>query len=322
MALYELTPNELIPIAETTYESQRLYERKDLQRLLKANIEVLGGDLMVVAEEFGEWSDSSRRIDLLCIDKEANLVVVEIKRTADGGHMELQALRYAAMVSAMTFKQLVEAHTRYLLSVNANAEPSQAENALLGFLNRRELDEDNFAKNVRIVLASADFSKELTTSVLWLNDQGLDISCIRMKPYGLADDRIVLDLQQIIPLQEASEYQTQIRTKEQASRLDRTERHDLRYKFWASLLELAKQKTNLHANRKPGVYGWIGGAVGRRGLSLNYATREDDSQVELYIDFGDRDENLKFFNKIKEYQSAIDQAVGGGGPASVKVVGT
>jgi hypothetical protein len=28
--------------------------------------------------------------------------LVELKRTADGGHMELQALRYAAMVSTMT----------------------------------------------------------------------------------------------------------------------------------------------------------------------------------------------------------------------------
>ena len=35
--------------------------------------------------------------NLLCIDREANLVVVELKRTEDGGHMDLQAIRYAAM---------------------------------------------------------------------------------------------------------------------------------------------------------------------------------------------------------------------------------
>jgi hypothetical protein len=36
------------------------------------------------------------------------LEVTALKRTEDGGHMELQALRHAAMVSTMTFDQLVE----------------------------------------------------------------------------------------------------------------------------------------------------------------------------------------------------------------------
>jgi hypothetical protein len=38
-------------------------------------------------------------------DKQAWLVVIELKRTLDGGHMELQAIRYASMVSAMTFER-------------------------------------------------------------------------------------------------------------------------------------------------------------------------------------------------------------------------
>ena len=34
----------------------------------------------MIAEEFGEWEDCRRRIDLLGIDKGANLVVIELKR--------------------------------------------------------------------------------------------------------------------------------------------------------------------------------------------------------------------------------------------------
>ena len=45
----------------------------------------VGDDLMVIAEEYGEWEDSNRRIDFLCLSKDAGLVVVEIKRTDDGG---------------------------------------------------------------------------------------------------------------------------------------------------------------------------------------------------------------------------------------------
>lgn len=67
---------------------------------------------VVVSEEFGDWQDSRRRIDLLAIDQEANLVVIELKRTEDGGHMELQAIRYAAMVSTLTFEQVVRVYER------------------------------------------------------------------------------------------------------------------------------------------------------------------------------------------------------------------
>lgn len=310
MAIFEITQESLIPLFETKFGSEGIYERKDLQRLLKQHIDVLSDDLMVIAEEFGDWADSNRRIDLLCIDRDANLVVVEIKRTEDGGHMELQALRYAAMVSAMTFRQLIDAHAFYRNPQDPSIE--QAEEAVLEFLGWNEPQEDRFAGEVRIVLASADFSKELTTSVIWLNDQGLDILCIRLKPYKLADGRVLLDVQQIIPLPEASAYQTQIRAKEQAGRQHRSERHDLRYKFWADLLSLAKTKTDLHANRKPGIYGWIGGGIGKAGLSLNYATREDDSQVELYIDFGlgSDEKNLQVLNEFQQHKDAIEASFG------------
>ena len=45
---------------------------------------------MVIEEEFGDWEDSLRRIDLLCLNRKAQLVVLELKRTEDGGHMELK----------------------------------------------------------------------------------------------------------------------------------------------------------------------------------------------------------------------------------------
>jgi len=75
-----------------------------------------------------------------------------------------------------------------------------------------EIDEDKFAQDIRIILASAEFSKELTTAVMWLNDQGIDIRCIRLKPYD-DEGRLLLDVQQIIPLPEAEQYQVKVREK-------------------------------------------------------------------------------------------------------------
>ncbi len=86
-----------------------LYERSDLQRLLRDAISALGEDLLVVAEEFGYWEDARRRIDLLALDRAGHLVVIELKRDETGGHMELQAIRYAAMVSSMGFAEVAVA---------------------------------------------------------------------------------------------------------------------------------------------------------------------------------------------------------------------
>jgi hypothetical protein len=308
MAIYEVLDSGFNKLVETSFGVEKIYERRDLQRLLKANIEVLSSDLLVIAEEFGDWSDSNRRIDLLCLDKEACLVVVEIKRTEDGGHMELQAIRYAAMISTMTFAQLVEAYAKSQPCSN-----QEAENSILSFLGWEEPNEEAFAHEVKIILASADFSRELTTSVIWLNQHDLDIRCVRLKPYRTQDGKLLVDVQQIIPLPEASDYQTRIRAKEQEERQQRAERHDLRFKFWSGLLALAKTKTTLHAQRSPTIHNWIGGSTGKRGFSYNYGVREDEAQVELYIDLGvgQDQRNLQIFQTLLSKKEEIESTFGG-----------
>jgi len=214
MPIYELRDDRIHSVPRTHFASEGIKEREDLQRLLRDQPDLIDEGLMVLTEEFGNWSDSSRRIDLLCLDTDANLVVVELKRTAGGGHMELQALRYAAMVSTMTFDQAVMAHAAYLQQRNREGD---ARDAILEHLGWEEPQEDRFAIDVRVVLVSEDFSREITTTVMWLNERGLDIRCVRLTPYR-SGDRVLLDIQQVIPLPEAADYQVRIKEKEQRKR--------------------------------------------------------------------------------------------------------
>jgi hypothetical protein len=217
MPLYEVTSDQLRKIEETSFRDAGIRERSDLQRLLRSQIEIILPNALVIAEEFGEWEDSRRRIDLLAIDKDANLVVIELKRTEDGGHMELQALRYAAMLSTMTFDKAVAVYEDYIRRSGKDIDPEQE---LLEFLEWTEKNDEDFAQDVRIVLVSAEFSKELTGSVLWLNNYGLDITCVRIKPYS-DNGRILIDVQQVIPLPEATEYQVQVNVKNRQERISR-----------------------------------------------------------------------------------------------------
>ena len=212
--LYKILTDSLDPLQRTDFPTEGLRERADLQRLIRDQIEVLDSDLLVIREEFDDWDESRRRIDLLAVDREAKLVVIELKRTETGGHMELQALRYAAMVSTMTFDKAVEIYRVHLQEIGSDDDP---EGNLLEFLEWSEPDEEHFAQDVRVILASANFSKELTTTVIWLNERGLDIRCFRLQPYS-DGDRVLLDVQQVIPLPEAVEYQVQLREKVQRER--------------------------------------------------------------------------------------------------------
>ncbi len=213
MPLYELTHDALTPLLPTTMVQQDFKERADLQRLLKAKIEIIDKDLLILAEEFSQWEGSNRRIDLLALDKQANLVVIELKRTDDGGFMDLQAIRYAAMVRAMTFQQAVYEYAKFLGN-SANVEGARS--LILEFLGW-EAPKESFASEVRIVLASADFSKELTTAVLWLNDSGLDIRCVRLRPHAL-QSRTILEVQQVIPVPGAEEMTIRLKEKQEENR--------------------------------------------------------------------------------------------------------
>jgi hypothetical protein len=221
MAIYKISNNDFVKLDETTFREVGMKERQDLQRILKDSIDVIAPDTLVIAEEFGEWTESQRRIDLLAIDRDANLVVIELKRTQDGGHMELQSIRYAAMISAMTFGRAVQVYADYL----GDGDTSQAEDLILNFLGWDTPSEDDFASDVRIVLASAEFSKELTTSVLWLNEKGLNIRCIRMKPYQ-SEDGTLVNIDQVIPLPEAEEFQVSVRDKRQQIQRERVSNRD------------------------------------------------------------------------------------------------
>jgi hypothetical protein len=221
--------------------------------------------------------------------------------------MELQAIRYASMVSAMTFNRAVTIHSDFLARIGQPSE--EAQSRLLEFLGWEGPDDGTFAEDVRIVLVSQDFGKELTTAVLWLRDRDIDIRCVRLHPY---DDqgRTMVDVQQIIPLPEAHDYQVRLREKEQQGRRQRAERDDLRLKFWEGLIAIARERQTRHANIKPYAANWLGASSGVRGLGLNYVVVQDYGVVELYIDRGDAAENKHVFDRLYEARGSVEQAFG------------
>ena len=225
MAIYKMVEDKgrLDEVAQTSFGQEGVLERKDLQRMLRDQPEVLEEGLLIIAEEFGDWEDSKRRIDLLGLDARGQLVVIELKRGETGSHMDLQAIRYAAMVANMGREKVIETYQGYLRErTKEKGETEEADDAETRI--REHVGEDSAIRTEtpRIILASENFGKELTTCVMWLNDSwlsatGQEIKCVRLQPHrnGL---EILVETSVVIPLPEASDYRIRLAQRKEEAR--------------------------------------------------------------------------------------------------------
>jgi hypothetical protein len=230
MALFRIDHKSLFAVPPTTFHEVNMLERTHLQPLFERNLAVIAPDCMLLTAEFDEWTDSRRRIDLLALSKDAEPVIVELKRTSDDKYVELQALTYAAMASSMTFDQAVEIHAKYLLR---NGVEGDARSIILKFLEWPEPQEDKFAQDAQIIIAARDFDRDVTSTVLWLRERDINIRCLRLTPYSL-DGAVLLDVEVIIPLPEAEEYQQSIRVKLREERVHQNARKRGHFVFHSS----------------------------------------------------------------------------------------
>lgn len=208
-------PTQFEKVQAGTFGQLSIWERTHIQEWIRRAPEVLGEELLVVSMEFDRFKQSADRLDLLALDRRGNLVVVELKRDGLAGYADLQAVRYAAMVSPMTIEKLlpyfVQYQRKYLGLKDTNTD--SAKEQILSFITDNETFEE-LSNRPRIVLCSENFSTELTTTVLWLNQVGLDISCVRIMPYKVGNQIVVVPTK-IIPLQEARQYLIELQQKEE-----------------------------------------------------------------------------------------------------------
>lgn len=214
LVIDETNPSSFEKITSDSFINLNIWERNHIQEWIRKAPEILGEELLTLTIEFDKFSNSSDRLDILALDKKANLVVIELKRDSFAGYADLQAIRYASMVSSMTIDKLLS----YFLDYQRKYFPEQplttesARDIIKEFVDDEFTD---FSTRPRIILCSENFSSELTTSVLWLNQFGVDISCVRIKPHRI-DGKIIIVPTVIIPIPEAKQYQTEIQQKEEA----------------------------------------------------------------------------------------------------------
>jgi len=213
----------------SSFEEFNIWERSHIQEWIRKYPTILGEELEIITTEFSNYTNSKDRLDVLALDRKGNLVLIELKRNHTGGYADLQALRYASMVSSMTMNDAAKLHLDYhrkYYPEKFEDENNASYEALVEFITQNE-NFDEIGNKVRIILCSENFSTELTHTILWLrNEYKLDISCVRIRPHKVNDSFIVVP-SVIIPIPESEQYLIKLNSKKEEidqEKLNRTKR--------------------------------------------------------------------------------------------------
>ncbi len=196
------------PAQKVTLADAGLKERQHLQEWVLAHPSVLGEGVMVVTSEFGSWEGSggqkaSDRLDVLGLDAEGRPVVVELKRDIAPDTVDMQALKYAALVSRFTLDDLVAAHAQFLTARGTSCSREEAQKRL----EAHALLSEDLLQHPRLILMASDFPRTVTATVVFLHQQlGLDVRLVTFAAYRTASGETVVSASQLYPPPEVAEF--------------------------------------------------------------------------------------------------------------------
>ena len=193
-------------VEEVDFSTLGLQEPRDIQRWVADNPRILGNDLLIVTEQFSDFDRTKERLDLLAVDTSGKLVIIELKRDDSGADVHWQAIKYASYLDRATPEDIVRMLAAYQESSEEEATTKLEEH----------LDANDFStlnNGQRIILASHRFAPEVTSAVLWLNEQtGTDLmTCVQLTPYHDSEtDSLYLLANTIIPVSGVETYRVQV----------------------------------------------------------------------------------------------------------------
>ena len=298
-------------ISRATFKEIECKERKDLQEWIVSEPSVLGEELLIIQKEFDKFENTNERLDLLAIDKQGNLVVIENKTDDTGRDVVWQAVKYASYCSTLSTSEIRDIFSDY---IQKYAIELDAEKEILEFLGMDSFDSVklNEGNSQRIILVAKEFRKEVLSAAQWLNNYGIAISCVQINLFKDGNE-IYLDPEQILPQKETQDYTIKLANKEkeiQNKKKTLLKSEALRSRFWALLIPLFNEKSNLYSaityeGRKDH---WLGAASGMgSGIHYNFLICKDYCGVELGIASSDKEHNKKVFSCLLERKADIEK---------------
>lgn len=192
--LWEVTGDDLASI-----DRAKLNLESRLQEWLGRDIAILDPGLLIIGREVN--TDFGGHIDILCVDRAGDLVVVELKRDKTPREVTAQALDYAAWVSTLTSDRIASIAAAYL--------ERDLETAFLARFGE-ELPETLNAEH-RVLVVGSEIDAASERIIRYLSDvHGVNINAATFQYFTASDGRELLARVFLI---EPAEVELKTRTK-------------------------------------------------------------------------------------------------------------
>jgi hypothetical protein len=192
---------------------------------------------------------------------------------------------------------------------------ADARSRIAEFLAVPDLDEValNTGHHQRLIFVAAHFRREVTSTVLWLLNHGLQIQCFKVTPYRSGHD-LFLNIEQIIPTPEAREMMISMAVKEAEEKNagdELKQRHKLRLQFWQHCLEAFKQsKCSLFDHISPAKDHWLNAGSGFSGVVYTLIFGKKEARIQIEMMRREGRENTFIFNHLLHQKSSLESAFG------------
>jgi hypothetical protein len=189
-----------------------------LEKWLIENPELAGESLLVLGSQLAEFAEDKDRLDVLAVDRQGEIVLLELKVDGAFRLTDLQALAYAAGYSALPTSHFVEVlRKRWDSEGISGASVEMAREKIVEFVDvLDEFEEWQPSKRVRIKLIAPGYPKRVLHTVKWLGDvYGMPIEAIQVQLYEDDEQRLELTFERLLPLKSEDQFDLTIKVAEE-----------------------------------------------------------------------------------------------------------
>lgn len=184
MRIFEVSKQKkFIPYEESKFKLESL--EKDLEDLLEENSDYILEDekILIIGRQVETNLDT--KIDLLGLDKDGNLVVIELKRDMTPRDTLAQILEYASFVKDLSYEELESIFRDYMGEENIQLLDSHRE-----YFQSQSDETVSFNKDQKLIIIGEKITREIRQTASFLRERGIQVFCVEFKVFKISSNNI------------------------------------------------------------------------------------------------------------------------------------